>query len=273
MTSHLPFRLLAFACTRCVIPFYIFILLIFASCKNEKEKEIQYYDDGSLKFEINLKDEKREGTGYEYYSDGKLKSKAEWRNGLMEGRAEYYYPSGNLKGVSFWKHGHLKGQSKNFYENGQLKTHMTFINDTLMSGETNIFSEEGILQEKQVYDEYGNLIYLAGYDQKGKKEISSIVPVFNSEKDTIEIEELYKATIEFGYPLKGEVSLALGKIENNSFLSSKKLLPDQANKFIIIHKPETRGVNTIALRFFYETVPEDTLSLDHTTIQHSYYVR
>jgi len=227
-----------------ILIFLILILLL--SCESS-EKEVQYYNNGKIKTEVLLKDGLQHGLGYKYYENGTIKSKINWVNGLKSGVAEYYYP------------------------NGQIKSRTEYKNDSVMIGETIIYSEDGYLQEKQIYNQEGNLIYFAEYGDQGKLRYETAVPIIKSKSDTIDSLELFEASIEFGIDLKGDVSVEVGSIEDNSFVKEQMIFKNNGVlKFS--HKPKNEGKNVVYLKFNYEPNEVDSISVDQMIISHDYYV-
>lgn len=84
--------------------------LHFVNRKSECMREVQYYEDGSVKMEGGMKDDKRSGEWKSYFPDGKVQSTGFFENGLRTGKAEVYHESGNLYMVGQYKEGRKIGE-------------------------------------------------------------------------------------------------------------------------------------------------------------------
>ena len=52
----------------------------------------EYYENGTIKEEVNYKDGKLNGISREYYENGSLKSESTFKNGALDGKVKEYYP-------------------------------------------------------------------------------------------------------------------------------------------------------------------------------------
>lgn len=99
----------------------LIILLIFICFTACKETEKEYYSNGKLKFEINLKDSKFDGNYLEYFENGDLKIEGFFSEGLRQGSFTEYYPKGHKysKSETQWEDDILLYQ-KNYGKNGNV---------------------------------------------------------------------------------------------------------------------------------------------------------
>src|SRR5689334_12805504 len=114
--------------------FYIIAsIIILSSCKEKQklEREVAFYPNNSLRFEVRLINGKREGMGIDYFQTGKIKAKSFWKNGKMDGEQLNYYENGNLRQVSQYKEGVPLREED--------------------------YTEDGFLEEKRVYDSLGRI--------------------------------------------------------------------------------------------------------------------
>lgn len=102
-----------------------------------------YYEDGSLKFLINL------NQTIEFYETGELKSKA--YNFKKFSKIVEYYLNGNLMSVGTLNHNNeYIGMGWTFYENGQLKKICSYV-DNLIDGEYKDYYDNGVLKTDSFY--------------------------------------------------------------------------------------------------------------------------
>jgi len=71
------------------------------------KKQIEAYDEGSPKYEIEVKDGLKHGSYYEYYPTEELKVKGKYKNDLQEGVWKYYTKEGDLEKKERYKKGVL----------------------------------------------------------------------------------------------------------------------------------------------------------------------
>jgi len=91
------------------------------SAKTYKE----YYPDGKLMTEFNMKLFKMHGPFRTYSKNGTLIEEADFKNGKLDGPMKEYYESGKLK--ARWHYIEDKPKTKKvFYENGKLKQDWNF---------------------------------------------------------------------------------------------------------------------------------------------------
>lgn len=122
---------------------------------NGDPKEIVYYADGNKiakeKFDVKGNVTKTEGQipdgiAKEYYRNGKLKAEINLKNGLLNGPMKKYSESGYLKSAINYRNGIRHGETKIYWEN----TNVVSLIDTY---------EDGRIVDKKVYDVSGNLIF------------------------------------------------------------------------------------------------------------------
>ncbi|MGL5534834.1 MAG: hypothetical protein ACRDB5_02450 [Cetobacterium sp.] len=102
-----------------------------------------YYEDGSLKFLINL------NQTIEFYETGELKSKV--YNFKKFSKIVEYYLNGNLMSAGTLNHNNeYIGMGWTFYENGQLKKICSYV-DNLIDGEYKDYYDNGVLKTDSFY--------------------------------------------------------------------------------------------------------------------------
>ena len=86
--------------------------------KGEAVYETEYYEDGAVKMEGDMKNGKREGEWKAYFPDGKVQSTGTFKNGLRTGKATVYYANGNLYMEGMYKEGRHCGKWTYYDEQG-----------------------------------------------------------------------------------------------------------------------------------------------------------
>lgn len=101
------------------------MIISFSACNKLKK---DYYDDGSLKSEYTVLNDKFEGTYKEYYkSTGELKYTAYYKNGLLDGEKKSFYKDGKLKSIENYTENQLNGDCKYFGETGRIDSIKNYI--------------------------------------------------------------------------------------------------------------------------------------------------
>ncbi len=72
------------------------------------KKQTEDYEDGTQKYEVEIKDGMKHGSYYEYHPTGELKVKGKYKEDLMEGTWRYYDEQGNLVKKERYKRGELQ---------------------------------------------------------------------------------------------------------------------------------------------------------------------
>jgi len=85
-----------------------------------------FYDNGTLRIEVNYVDDNKEGFEKYYFSTGKLASEVNFVHGRKEGIQKEYNQDGSLNNTVTYKHGYKEG-AKSWYDNkGQVSKSMTY---------------------------------------------------------------------------------------------------------------------------------------------------
>ena len=70
--------------------------LHYVNKKNECVREVQYYENGIVKMEGGMKNDKRSGEWKSYFPDGKVQSTGFFEDGIRTGEASVYHENGNI---------------------------------------------------------------------------------------------------------------------------------------------------------------------------------
>lgn len=81
---------------------------------------INYYDDGSIRSEVPVKDGKRHGEAREYYENGQLAASIAYENDLKNGTSKWYYQDGILYQQAIFVDNKKHGLEKKYYNTGEL---------------------------------------------------------------------------------------------------------------------------------------------------------
>jgi antitoxin component YwqK of YwqJK toxin-antitoxin module len=76
-----------------------------------------FYDDGTLRIEVNYIDDKKEGFEKFYFSSGKLASEVTYVSGRKEGLQKEYNNDGSLNNEVTYKHGYKEGERRWYDKN------------------------------------------------------------------------------------------------------------------------------------------------------------
>jgi antitoxin component YwqK of YwqJK toxin-antitoxin module len=87
----------------------------------------EYFDDGSLKMELHLKDGKPEGTYVVYHPNGKTAEVRAYYKGLFHGEWRVYDTDGNLLSAATYKDGKKDGPWRVWNGRGVLRFEMFYI--------------------------------------------------------------------------------------------------------------------------------------------------
>ncbi|WP_422361373.1 toxin-antitoxin system YwqK family antitoxin [Reichenbachiella sp.] len=126
---------------RLLIIFFPLLPLVFLGCKDSKE--VKYYKNGNIKFEVPIKNGKRNGQFIEYDSSGNVISIINVVNDIMEGGFRQFHSNGQVKYSGTLIGGRRYGTCLEYYDNGNLYRKLYFVQDTAVYGKT--YSQEGHL--------------------------------------------------------------------------------------------------------------------------------
>ncbi len=237
---------------------YIIIVIIIIIVSTCHDKEVGYFKNGKLKYSVPLKNNRREGQMREYSSDGSLLALADWKEGKQEGMAT------------------------DFHSNGQRSFVSKFLNGKIIDS-SYYYNPKGELREIQIFSRQGKLIDFIKYKDKNVLDLSYRRAVFETEKDTININEYFNAKIRLGNRKYQKIKVITGEISKfnkyeNDFVNdtTRKELENIDSLTAIIKLQGTkRGINYIegAIYDIYESKNKDTLIYRGIPFRHKYYVK
>ena len=106
----------------------------------------------------------------DYYKNGQLRGEGDVKNGELDGPFKIYHENGQLKHEGTHYNGYISGPFKIYHENGQLKQEGTYQFDEL-HGTILSFNENGKLYNERVYD-MGIIINDKFYNEDGTEKSS-----------------------------------------------------------------------------------------------------
>ena len=205
--------------------------------------EKDYYSNGELRIEIEMKDGLKNGWTKEYYKNGQLKQEeyydkgilakvrkkysetgvllGEWQidNGKENGLYKGYYPSGKMYREIEYENGKQNGVVKEYYEDGSVKTIQYFLNNCA-DGEMKMFHPSGKLEMYSVMKN-DSTVYWNKYDEAGKNigEWSGMVII---QTDTVVSGEKYKAQIILPFQGEGVMQVTVGDIDSTGNITKSE---------------------------------------------------
>jgi hypothetical protein len=87
---------------------------------NSKWRE--FYSDGQIKMEAEMKNGKQVGLRKDWYRNGQLKFKGYFKNDVQEGISKFWYSNGQIELESEFKNGFHYGNHKRWFKDGKLKS-------------------------------------------------------------------------------------------------------------------------------------------------------
>ena len=101
----------------------IFLLVILSGCNRSKKS---YWDNGTLRSDLNYKDGKLNGPAVWYFENGLKEQEANYVNNKLNGVMKRWYTSGIPESVSNYNHGLLDGMAIT-YDEGGAKTNQRIV--------------------------------------------------------------------------------------------------------------------------------------------------
>lgn len=224
--------------------FILFCMILFFKCQQKVERE--FYDSGSLKFEVPLKEGARNGVFKEFYENGTIKAKIEWENGEQTGTAYFYNKEGTLETETEFIKGKASGKTIKYYENGTVKVISNW-QQGRQHGLTLNYNENGSLEKRTVFED-GEGVYMEMFDDKSS--FKTAIPLVKYDKDTIGADDFFTLKVGLWNNIKGvkmvyaitldEQNNNKDTLASNSFMKSNwteltiKPFKEKNNEFYLI---------------------------------------
>ncbi|MBK9285246.1 MAG: toxin-antitoxin system YwqK family antitoxin [Sphingobacteriaceae bacterium] len=85
-------------------------------------------NEKGVRFEMNIKEGKKDGTATYYFASGKVLESGEYKNGLKENKWTRYNESGIVSAIGFYSAGKKHGNWLVFDEHGNKRFEMNYLN-------------------------------------------------------------------------------------------------------------------------------------------------
>lgn len=216
---------------------------------------VEYYDNGNVKYERHFKDVIYHDEGKVYYENGNVQYEGNFRNG----KAKHYYENGNLAYEGYFKDDKLNGKGKIYYENGNL-WYEGYFKDDIFNGKGKYYPRNNnirgdfidiLLNGKLDYEDYfkyglingkakfyhknGNLWY-EGYHKNGKiRKKGRFKPKYYDENGNLLYEDYFKDDKGKYYHKNGNIRNEGDFKENIQDSDFKENIQDSNLKDDIIH--------------------------------------
>ncbi len=176
----------------------------------------EYYENGQLRYDGTYKSDKRSGTYALYHKNGKIEESGTYVNDQVQGKVKTYYETGELYLDGFFENGQQSGELKEYYKDGNIKSIQSYINGTL-HGDIVFYYPNGEIFLKGI-KKNDTTIYYEEYSEAGEVLETYRELVVSNIPDTLKVGETL--TIDFSYT---------GPVVSDSFLVSTLLFdePDQ----------------------------------------------
>lgn len=190
---------------------FLIIILFLSACG--REKEIEYYENGTVKTEAEINgDDKLNGKFIAYYPDGQIEAQMNYTEGKIDGIYKTYYKDGTIRNLYHYKKGQKDGVFKIFYPNGDLKIIGRYYKDEPDSLGYEYF-DDGEIQRIYKYNK-GKLEYLKGFDKSGNIIQSTITPIVNYKEDSLKI------GINYSYADSAKVWIVFGNVKDGILIDT-----------------------------------------------------
>lgn len=104
------------------------VLWVLASCTKTSR---EYYPDGTIKSEITLKNDQKNGPATYYFANGNKEVVMNYRDNKPDGKYERFSVEGKLLESIMYAEGKKQGPSTTYYSDGRKAMTANFVNDTI----------------------------------------------------------------------------------------------------------------------------------------------
>jgi hypothetical protein len=196
--------------------------LVLSSCITETGKKIEagvayeYYADGKVKSETQVKDTLAHGLMKNYDRDGNLMSVYTFNMSKLDGPAVSYYPNGKIEQKMFYTNGRREGTSQWFYSTGELYRQIPFKDGKINGTKISYYKDGKIMAEAPVLNDMPGL-GLREFNMKGEL-LKDDTKIIVKEDDRLFAESRYVLNISLSNPKPG-ASFYLGELTEGKFIS------------------------------------------------------
>ena len=207
---------------------YCLVLISIISCNGDKE--IEYYENGSIKYEIDLKNGIRDGEMTSYYQNGKIKGIANFKNGKLSGIAiSYDSITGHKLSEIHYDNDKKDGLFLGFYSGGEKKIKGYFKNDMPDSIGFEYYPDGKI--SKHYYYQQGEIFYFKALDTLGKF-YDTLLPISIKELGRNENGDSIAFEIRLDYSIYDSVRVGaiIGPLDSNNNLIDSLYVTGSSDK-------------------------------------------
>jgi antitoxin component YwqK of YwqJK toxin-antitoxin module len=115
----------------------ILVLFLFQSCVSpiliNSDREVDYYANGNMKYDITYKNGKIDGEAKYWSSDGYLINMVNYVNDQFHGEWIDYYKNGKTQHIINYAYGKKNGKEIWYHESGNIKSQVLYDNDKIIS--------------------------------------------------------------------------------------------------------------------------------------------
>ena len=170
------------------------VLTLITSCKDIQK---EYYKNGNVESEIEVKDNMKNGLSRWYYPNGELKFEANYVNDKEEGKVKKFYDNGKLNTTAYFKNGIQDGNFIEYYHDGGLKSELYYTNG--IQDKVNKFYYTNQQLRMEALSNKGATVYYIKYDSLGNW-LDEFMWLEVTTKDTVFVGEEYRFDIKIPGP-------------------------------------------------------------------------
>ena len=215
-------------------PIFLVLCIFLLSCQSKTGKKIEegvayeYYADGKVKSETQVKDTLAHGLMKNYDRDGNVMSVYTFNMGKQDGPAVSYYPNGNLNLKMYYKDGKREGITQWYYDTGELFRTIPYKNGDINGIKTSYYKDGTIMSEAPFLDDMPG-IGLKEYNKKGEL-LKDDTKIIITEENRLFAENRFTLYISLNNPKPG-ANYYLGELIEGKYLSPNQWqLPLNDNK-------------------------------------------
>lgn len=203
--------------------FIITYMVCMSGCKegkknshSEKNKTAyEYYEDGSIESEAEVKDGKAHGLLKKYTPGGILESVYTYNMGIMDGPAVTYYPNGQVRSKMYYKEGKRHGLIRQYYRSGELYRESPYENGKLNGMRKTYYKDGSVMAEAPFKDGYPG-VGLKEYSMNG--ELTDDTPqLLIRPVDRLAMEDKYILELQLK-PTKPGTIFYIGDLEDGKYI-------------------------------------------------------
>ena len=122
---------------------FIFLYFLFYSCSSINS-DIAYYDNGNIKYDIEYRNGKIDGSAKYWSSEGVLINLVHYTNDLFHAEWIDFYPDGKIQHIVNYSYGQKHGEEIFYYQSGKITSKIIYNYDVVVK-ELIRWDEKGLL--------------------------------------------------------------------------------------------------------------------------------